>query len=86
MATTNRLPFPLYYVQAWESSFNLQAGEEGYASTVVRVDASFKLCAFKYGCVAPHQPWIRIALSRGGAAVCTTSQEPTAHNCARWSA
>jgi hypothetical protein len=86
VATTNRLPFPLYYVQAWESSFNLQAGEEGYASTVVRVDATFKLCAFKYGCLAPHQPWIRIALSRGGAAICTTSQEPTAHNCARWSA
>ena len=86
VATTNRLPFPLYYVQAWESSFNLQAGEEGYASTVVRVDASFKLCAFKYGCMAPHQPWIRVALSRGGSAICTTSQEPTAHNCARWSA
>ena len=86
VATTNRLPFPLYYVQGWESSFNLQAGEEGYASTVVRVDASFKLCAFKYGCLAPHQPWIRVALSRGGSAICTTSQEPTAHNCARWSA
>jgi hypothetical protein len=86
VAATNRLPFPLYYVQGWESSFNLQAGEEGYASTVLRVDASFKLCAFKYGCLAPHQPWIRIALSRGGAAICTTSQEPTAHNCARWSA
>ena len=86
VATTNRLPFPLYYVQAWESSFNLQAGEAGYASTVLRVDASFKLCAFKYGCLAPHQPWIRVALSRGGAAICTTSQEPAAHNCARWSA
>ena len=86
VATTNRLPFPLYYVQAWESSFNLQAGEEGYASTVVRVDASFKLCAFRYGCLAPHQPWIRVALSRGGSAICTTSQEPTARNCARWSA
>lgn len=86
VATTNRLPFPLYYVQAWESSFNLQAGEEGYASTVVRVDASFKLCAFRYGCLAPHQPWIRVALSRGGSAICTTSQEPMAHNCARWSA
>lgn len=80
----NQPPWPFSIAQKWQGSANFTlAGAPGNYSTIVRADAKFEFCTFKYGCMPPQQPYVRIMLAANGSATCSTNTQPYGHPCYR---
>lgn len=82
--TIDPIPFPLSLIQGWRHTpVSFQPGESDYPSTVLRADARFEYCGFKYGCITSYEPWVRIELRANGQALCSLNVRTQPFPCAR---